>query len=40
MKILKALGVQVITNILPFDGEKNTSAVHGDKSSNKEVAYG
>ena len=38
MKILKALGVQVITNILPFNNNGQQSAT--PKNDNKEAAYG
>ena len=37
MKILKALGVQVVSNIIPFDGVQKPSAPVGGKH---EVAFG
>jgi hypothetical protein len=37
MKILKALGIQVITNILPFDGGQHSAT---SKNDSKEAAYG
>jgi probable addiction module antidote protein len=39
MKILKALGVQVITNILPFDGGQKPAVPGNNSLQNKEVAY-
>ena len=40
MKILKALGVQVITNIIPFDDGQKPVPQGGAKLKNNEVAYG
>ena len=39
MKILKALKVQVITNIIPFDGGQKP-ITHEDSKQGKEIAYG
>ena len=40
MKILKALGVHVLTNILPLKKLKKPSAHDGGKRKPKEVVYG
>jgi len=40
MKILKALGVQVLTNILPLRGKKKSSTRGSEHRQNKEMAYG
>jgi probable addiction module antidote protein len=38
LKILKALGVQVVSNIVPFEDRKPSSSSNGD--TGKEVLYG
>lgn len=40
MKILKALGVQVFTNILPFKGKIKPPTSSGRQRKHKEVVYG
>ena len=40
MKILKALGVQVITNIISFEDVQNTAMPESDKFNKKEAVYG
>ena len=40
MKILKALGVQILTNILPLRGNKKPSTRSSGHRQNKEMAYG
>lgn len=39
MKILKALGVQVLTNIIPFEPKKG-NAINESKNNNDEILYG
>ena len=40
VKILKALGVQIITNILPLHEKKKPSVCGSGHRQNKEMAYG
>jgi probable addiction module antidote protein len=39
MKILKALGVQVLTNIIPFEPKKG-NAINESKNNGDEILYG
>ena len=40
MKILKALGIQVLTNILPFREKTKPHTHHNGHNKNKEILYG
>lgn len=40
MKILKALGIYVFTNVIPFDDEQKPGTTRDGKLKNHEVVYG